>query len=242
MASEEKPKVRKRSEEPQEQKKKHKRQRKNQKMKKKVISSSKCVPVCLSKVSDYIGIKDAFEKLKSIEHRNYSFQDVVKIFTNNSDFQARKVRNCEKFDPLLVNPKDIFLLQLCSVHVDNNAIRDNFHSVALFDNKIFDINIEQPLSLTKDNLNRCCLGDEWVYHHCSRVKQILIKKWWHIFSIFYYCSIFFWGVNSFFNDVGNNSTKNLVTCCIVFISSLNNNTIFFSFSNYIYDYLSIKIL
>jgi hypothetical protein len=50
------------------------------------------------------------------------------------------------------------------------------------------------------------------------------------------------GVNSFFNDVGNNSTKNLVTCCIVFISSLNNNTIFFSFSNYIYDYLSIKIL
>ena len=53
---------------------------------------------------------------------------------------------------------------------------------------------------------------------------------------------FFLGVNSFFNDVGNNSTKNLVTCCIVFISSLNNNTIFFSFSNYIYDYLSIKIL
>ena len=176
MASEEKPKVRKRSKESQEPKKKHKRQRKNQKMKKKVISSSKCVPVCLSKVSDYIGIKDAFEKIKSIEHRNYSFQDVVKIFTNNSDFQVRKVRHCDKFDPLLVNPKDIFLLQLCSVHVDNNAIRDNFHSVALFDNKIFDINIEQPLSLTKDNLNRCCLGDKWVYHHCSRVKQFFVKK------------------------------------------------------------------
>ena len=175
MAAEEKPKIRKRSEEPQEPKKKRKRQRKKKKLRKRGTSSSKCIPGCLAKVSDYIGIKDTFEKMKAIERRNYTFQKVVKIFTNNSDFQVRKI-HCDNFDPLLVNPKNIFLLQLCSVHVDNNAIRDNFHSVALFDNKIFDVNIEQPLSLTKDNLNRCCLGDEWVYHHCSRVKQFVIKK------------------------------------------------------------------
>ena len=66
-----------------------------------------------------------------------------------------------------------------------------------------------------------------------------------IFSWYFIIVPFFFGVNSFFNDVGNNSTRNLFTCCIVFISSLNNNTIFFSFSNYKilgkYVYVSLNL-
>ena len=166
--------MKKRSREVQEPKKKRVRSRKKNK-KPQTISVSRGVPGCLLKVSDYIGTKTVSEKMKNVEKKNYDFEKVVRIFVTNLDFQVRKI-HCDKFDPLLVNPKHIFLLQLCSVHVDNNAIRDNFHSVALFDNKIFDINIEQPLSLTKDNLNRCCLGDKWVYHHCSRVRQFFIKK------------------------------------------------------------------
>ena len=231
MASEEKPKKRSRSQDP---KKKRKRSRKKKNTKKQFTSFSKCVPGSLAKVSDYIGIEGISEKMKAIEHRNHNFEKVVRIFVTNSDFQVRKI-HCDKFDPLLVNPKHIFLLQLCSVHVDNNAIRDNFHSVALFDNKIFDVNIEQPLSLTKDNLNRCCLGDKWVYHHCSRVKQFFVKKWYHIFLIFYYCSIFFWG-HFIFLSCWNNSTGNLF--CIVFTSILNNNTIY----SFIFQLFKIKIL
>ena len=174
MASEEKTKTRKRSREVQEPKRKRVRSRKKKK-KPQTISFSRCVPGCLLKVSEYIGMTIVSEKMKEIQNRNFPFERVVKFFSKNSGFQNRRI-SCPKFDPLLVDPEQIFLLQLCSVRVDNPNILDNFHSIALFDNKIFDVNIEQPLSLTKDNLNRCCLGDEWVYHHCSRVKQILIKK------------------------------------------------------------------
>lgn len=192
MASEEKSQVKKRSRE-KEGKIKKKRSRKQKKKKKQKISLSKCVPGCLAKVADYIGIKTISEKMKKINDRNYNFEQVVTTFTKDSDFQSHKVL-CSTFDPLLVDPEHIFLVQICSVHVDNHSLRDNFHSVTLFDNKIFDLNIEQPLPLTKDNLDRCCLGDEWVYDHCSRVKRFSIN-WTQqeilIFTLFtFYCSFF----------------------------------------------------
>jgi hypothetical protein len=174
VASEEKTKTRKRSREVQEPKRKRVRSRKKKK-KPQTISFSRCVPGCLLKVSDYIGTKTVSEKMKDVEKKNYDFEKVVRIFAKTLGVKIQSVL-CGKFDPLLVDPEQIFLLQLCSVRVDNPKILDNFHSIALFDNKIFDVNIEQPLSLTKDNLNRCCLGDEWVYHHCSRVRQFFIKK------------------------------------------------------------------
>ena len=176
MSSEGKSQVKKRSREPKEEGKiKKKRSRKQKKNKKQNISVSRCVPECLAKVADYMGITTISEKMNKIKDRNFNFEQVVIAFTKDSDFQSRKVL-CSTFDPLLVDPEHVFLLQICSVHVDNHSLRDNFHSVTLFDNKIFDLNIEQPLPLTKDNLDRCCLGDKWVYDHCSRVKRLSINK------------------------------------------------------------------
>lgn len=176
MASEEKSQVKKRSRETKEEGKiKKKRSRKQKKKKKQNTSLSRCVPGCLAKVADYMGIKTISEKMKKIKNRNFNFEQVVTAFTKDSDFQSHKVL-CSTFDPLLADPEQIFILQICSVHVDNHTLRDNFHCVTLFDNKIFDLNIEQPLFLTKDNLDRCCLGDEWVYDRCSRVKRLSINK------------------------------------------------------------------
>ena len=177
MASEEKSQVKKRSRETKEEGKiKKKRSRKQKKKKKQNTSLSRCVPGCLAKkVADYMGIKTISEKMKKIKNRNFNFEQVVTAFTKDSDFQSHKVL-CSTFDPLLADPEQIFILQICSVHVDNHSLRDNFHCVTLFDNKIFDLNIEQPLFLTKDNLDRCCLGDEWVYDRCSRVKRLSINK------------------------------------------------------------------
>ena len=198
MASEEKSQVRKRSLETKEEGKvKRKRSRNHKKKTKKkkqttslsrcvsgvtltltltlTTSLSRCVPGALEKVSDFMGMKNMSEKMKKIKNRNYNFEQVVTAFKKGSHFRSEKVL-CSTFDPLFVDPEHIFLCQICSVHVDDHTLHDNFHSVVLFDNKIFDINIEKHLFLTKDNLNRCCLGDKWVYDHCSRIKRFSVKK------------------------------------------------------------------
>ena len=157
MTSEEKTKMRKRSRKVQESKEKKCSRRK--KKKSQIIYFSKCVPECILKVSDYIGTTTVSEQMKEIEMKNYDFdfEKIVRFFTKNLGLKSQSV-SCYKFDPLLVDPEDIYLLRLCLVRVDNYRIRDNFHSITLFDNKICDVDIEQPLSLTKDNLNRCCLS------------------------------------------------------------------------------------
>ena len=68
MASEEKTKTRKRSREVQEPKRKRVRSRKKKK-KSRIISFSRCVPGCLLKVSDYMGIKTVSEKMKDVEKK-----------------------------------------------------------------------------------------------------------------------------------------------------------------------------
>ena len=174
VAAEEKTKTRKRKRSRKSKEKKRSRKQ-NGKTKKMKIPVSRCVPGCLLKLSEYMGLQTIHEKMKKILNRNFHFSQVIVSFTNDSDFKIESIP-CNTFDPLLVDPKHIFVLQLCSVHVHNDKVRDNQHSVALFDNKIFDWNIEQPLSLTKDNLDRCCLGGEdWVYKHCSRVKRLSIQ-------------------------------------------------------------------
>ena len=183
----EKSQTKKRQRQSNEKKFKIKRSRKKKTFKKsKKTHISRCLPGCLLKVSDYMGLSEQSEKMTKILNRNFDFNQIVGSFTTkDSGFESRKIVVGKKFDPLLVDPGHIYLIQLCSVHVHNNTVFDNFHAVSLFDNKIFDFNFESPLPLTKDNLNRCCLGEDWVYHHCSRVNQICIqigenKKHWFI--------------------------------------------------------------
>ena len=177
MSSEEKVQNRKRSRKKEKVIKKKKRCRKKKKSKtSRNTTISRCVPGCLLKLSHYMGLSKISEKMKKVLNRNFDFDKVVLSFTKDSDFQSERIP-CDNFNPLLVDSGHIFVLQLCSVYVHNKNVVDNLHSVCLFDNKIFDWNSKDPLSLTKDNLDRCCLGGEdWVYKHCSRVRKIFIKK------------------------------------------------------------------
>ena len=156
-------------------KKKRCRKKKKSKNSRNITTISRCVPGCLFKLSCFMGLSKISEKLQKVLNRNFDFEKVIFSFTKDSDFKSEHIP-CENFNPLLVDSGHIFVLQICSVYVPNKKIVDNSHSVCLFDKKIFDWNFEKPLSLTKDNLDRCCLGGEdWVYEHCSRVRKISTK-------------------------------------------------------------------
>ena len=68
-------------------------------------------------------------------------------------------------DPLKSEPGKLYLVQVSS-HL--NGITDNSHCIVIYNNKLYDINHTTPLPLTKDNLDLCCLGDDWKFHHVSR--------------------------------------------------------------------------
>ena len=174
MSSESKPKKRKQRSRKDKPRKTRKKRSRKQRKKTQKTSIARCVPGCLLKLADFMGLVKISEKMKKIMNRNFDFNQVINTFTNGSDFNTKSI-SCVKFDPLLVDPGHIFVVQLCSRHVLSD-ITDNSHSVSLFDNKIFDWNFDQPLTLTQDNLDRCCLGEDWVYKHCSRVKSISIQS------------------------------------------------------------------
>ena len=53
----------------------------------------------------------------------------------------------------------------------NSGDVDNSHAICIFDQLIFDVNLECPLRLNADNLNRCCLGDLWVYDSPVKIEE-----------------------------------------------------------------------
>ena len=136
VASEEKSQTKKRQRQSNEKRFKIKRSRKKKRSKKsKKVHISRCLPGCLLKVSDYMGLSEQSEKMTKILNRNFGFNQIVQSFTKGSGFQSRKIVTGEKFDPLLVNPGHIYLIQLCSVHVHNNSALDNYLYNTLFINR-----------------------------------------------------------------------------------------------------------
>ena len=126
------------------------------------------------KLADFMDLTTIYNKMKKILDRNFDFEKVIVAFTKGSPFNNKPIP-CHTFDPLSVDPGNIFVVQLCSRHL-LSGVTDNSHAVALYNNKIFDVNFDQPLTLTQDNLNRCCIGEDWGYKHCSRVKLISIPS------------------------------------------------------------------
>jgi hypothetical protein len=71
----------------------------------------------------------------------------------------------------------MFFVQICAVHQQKSKSFDNTHSICVFNNLIFDFNMEDSLQLNKFNLDACCVGGScWVYHHSSRVVCFTPKK------------------------------------------------------------------
>ena len=68
------------------------------------------------------------------------------------------------------NPSIMKVLQICAVPIDYFHIKkyqDNLHCIGIVDGLIFDPNKHSPLPLTKSNLDLCCVGEKWVFHHVS---------------------------------------------------------------------------
>ena len=67
---------------------------------------------------------------------------------------------------------NLVFLQLCSasrLNVNNDGLWDNTHSIAIFDNLIFDANQNKPLPLSEENIDLCLTGGPtYVYHHVSK--------------------------------------------------------------------------
>jgi len=69
-------------------------------------------------------------------------------------------------DPFQGFPGKVYLVQITS---QLNGSLDNSHAVVIYNGKLYDINHTIPLSLTKENVNLCCVGSEWKFHSVSRV-------------------------------------------------------------------------
>ena len=85
-------------------------------------------------------------------------------------FQNRK-KTSVTFNPLRdAKRTNLYFMQIRSRHVHTGDV-DNSHAICIFDQLIFDVNIECPLRLNADNLDLCCLGDLWVYDSPVRVEE-----------------------------------------------------------------------
>ena len=70
----------------------------------------------------------------------------------------------------------LYLFQIKAIHVHTRDI-DNTHAVCVFNSKIFDANIEDPLDFNVPNINACCLGGkDWVFHRLSKIAVFKPKK------------------------------------------------------------------
>ena len=73
--------------------------------------------------------------------------------------------------PLDVVPENLYVVQIMS-HL-NESMYSNRHCIVIYNGKLYDINHTTPLSLSQKNLDSCCVGPEWKFHHVSRVRAFL---------------------------------------------------------------------
>ena len=104
-------------------------------------------------------VSDSFESLQS------GVQFAIK------EFGGWEVHRKTNFNPLQDDdPSTIKVLQICTVPIHHHHMKkyqDNNHCIGVTDELIFDSNKHSPMPLNKFNLDLCCVGDAWVFHHVS---------------------------------------------------------------------------
>lgn len=131
---------------------------------------NECVPGSMLKVFRYLGLQKNIKKFTTVVKKNLRFHKVVDCvvgFTKESP-------TTKTFNPVTdTEPNTLYLIQITSRFigdVKSNRSTDNSHCISVFNNLIFDHNIQNPLPLTKISLNKCCVGGtSYVFYHCSRV-------------------------------------------------------------------------
>lgn len=103
-----------------------------------------------------------------------SFIQAVMACEGTKGFDKVKVKGLREnpFDLLQCEPAELVVAQICAApfqKFNDCATHDNQHSIVVTRRKIFDANMDGPIVLSKDNLNKCCVGGpEFFFHHVSR--------------------------------------------------------------------------
>ena len=152
-----------------------------------VVNDHKCVTGCLLLCVHYMGLRKHTEQMKKLLNKNLLFEQVLSKFQQAKGFVRHRVVDPFNFKPVVdTDPESLYVVQLSSQCDGNPESKDNFHCVSIFNKLIFDNNIETPLPLSKENLDKCCVGGpSYVFHHCSRVvrftptekkKKLIVKN------------------------------------------------------------------
>ena len=123
---------------------------------------SSCTRDCLVKFFGYVGLDTFRDKFNLILHKNPGMSACIKIMRSMGKFCHE---NKPSFDILQCTIKcnALHLCQIRAVHIDTTDV-DNSHAICVFNNLIFDANIDSPLEMSRENLNRCCVGgSSWIY-------------------------------------------------------------------------------
>ena len=122
-----------------------------------------------------------FSKCMYLESHRQTMLKVMKI-SSSLKFCIQSFLSCEGFvcenhhylrDPLDAAPEKIYLVQTMFHH---NNWMDNQHCIVIYNSNLYDINHTTQLSLNQNNLDLCCVGSEWKFHHISRVWVFLPNK------------------------------------------------------------------
>ena len=116
-----------------------------------------------------------------LERHRKTMLNVMKTSTSLK-YYIHSFLGCEGFvrddhhylrDPLDAVSEKIYLVQIMSHH---NNLMDNQHCIVIYNSKIYDINHTTQMYLNQNNLDLCCVGSEWKFHHVSRVWIFLPSK------------------------------------------------------------------
>ena len=141
-----------------------------------LTSGASCAAGCLLKFYEYAGLTQAKLLSRWASASRPQFGKCVAWVRGHKGFTQSKPE-ADTFNILTVDPTSMFFVQICAVHQQKSQSFDNTHSICVFNNLIFDFNMEDSLQLNKSNLDACCVGGScWVYHHSSRVVCFTPKK------------------------------------------------------------------
>ena len=134
-----------------------------------------CLADCLIKFLDHVGLTRCTAGLKRTRGYKSDFGSCVRLMKHMKKFGHKKLA-AKSFNLYSLEDYVLYLFQIQAVHVHTEAV-DNSHAVCVFNSKIFDANMEDPLDFSIPNINACCLGGEdWVFHRLSRVAMFTPKK------------------------------------------------------------------
>jgi len=134
-----------------------------------------CIPDCLIKFFDHVGLTRCSAELKSKRDSDLTFGKCIEIIRGMNKFGHKNLVP-KSFDLCGLEDNVLYLFQLKGTHKRTKDV-DNTHASCVFNSKIFDANFEDPLLFNMPNLNACCVGGEdWVFLGLSKIATFRPKK------------------------------------------------------------------